>query len=687
MLALGRGARDRAIARHAEVLGAARVAVTDAAARKDSELASLHEENRVLVGRLVETQTRLMEAESVARTVEREHRHMVEAQASAAAADDRARQAEARIRVARRQTEGTLRMVRAVENWAHRHMRARLVRWWDAVHEWRTVREAEREAEAARRAREAELAGMAQEARDQIEANRRVVAAEVDRRTEAAEKRASQAEAMATRLRTAAKALEEARDEARAEVGHERHKMAALRDRCFRLEADNELLTRAAHTTLLRHALSLCSYITAYHRSMRLGIDDKKNAAETFHGRLMRERQQWRARLEASAATTEALKARVAALPPALDDIPDRRRARELADADKAHAERVTRLRQELEVAVEDHRKKSLEEGVRIGALRAYEHKLREHASMSSVMESGAIDERHGRVALRLEADVQVAAEKVQRARDTTVEAAKRVESARAALREGIESALAAKDEAITELVRHWRLALQAASDLAADVASVRAIGPDGGPGSESAGPALEDIQLPASVAAAAAAAAAPGGPRSRGDDAPVTLVATGARSALWTPSITERLHVPPSALITLPPAGQSAAALAAAAATQSLLSSVTHVFDAASRVPLGSAGPQPAATYGGVATSTTSSLGAATKWGQTQWNPEATGAFSEMKQREAARRGRNERALGDAEATRKTRDELVERHGKHVPIERLLRVPSTAATASAPAL
>jgi len=114
-----------------------------------------------------------------------------------------------------------------------------------------------------------------------------------------------------------------------------------------------------------------------------------------------------------------------------------------------------------------------------VGALRAYEHKLREHSSMSSVTDEGFVDERHTRVAMRLEADVQVAAEKVASSKLATEAARKRLEEAQEGLRAGIDGALAAKDEAIADVVEQWEGALRVVGDAAATAAGLRPVPAD----------------------------------------------------------------------------------------------------------------------------------------------------------------------------------------------------------------
>jgi hypothetical protein len=212
---------------------------------------------------------------------------------------------------------------------------------------------------------------------------------------------------------------------------------------------------------------------------MRMGADDKEAAATTLRGRAVRERGMWRARVEAAAGRFFVLRSAVMALPGKIDELPDRDRALARMEVQQESADKLTRLKHSLEAAATKYAEKSHSEGVRMGALRAYEHKLREHASMSSVMESGAVDERHTRVAMRLEADVQVAAEKVAGARAATEAARAKFNEARDAMQGGLELIVAAKDEAIADMVAQWEEAIRVVGELAATAASVRPVPAD----------------------------------------------------------------------------------------------------------------------------------------------------------------------------------------------------------------
>lgn len=89
------------------------------------------------------------------------------------------------------------------------------------------------------------------------------------------------------------------------------------------------------------------------------------------------------------------------------------------------------------------------------------------------------MDERHTRVAMRLEADVQVAAEKVAGARAATEAAKAKFVAAREAMQSGLELIVAAKDEAIADMANQWEAATRAVGELAATAACVRPVPAD----------------------------------------------------------------------------------------------------------------------------------------------------------------------------------------------------------------
>lgn len=228
---------------------------------------------------------------------------------------------------------------------------------------------------------------------------------------------------------------------------------------------------------------------------------------------------------------------------------------------------------------------KSLAEGVRVGSLRAYEHKLREHSSMSSLGRDGQVDERHARIAMRLEADVQIAAEKVALAKPVTELARAAVDKARAALEEGFEEVASSKEEVVADLVGQWEAALQIVGGVAANAASVRPVPAEdvpfllaGGGGEDAAGERPMSRERDAAYAREAAEARrlledTRGGPsdadvarlqsatsltaaledraaasRSSSARPPLAMVSTGLRSGLWSAPLTAQSRTPAGA-------------------------------------------------------------------------------------------------------------------------------------------
>lgn len=227
-------------------------------------------------------------------------------------------------------------------------------------------------------------------------------------------------------------------------------------------------------------------------------------------------------------------------------------------------------------------------EGIRVGTMRAYEHKLREHMSMSSVMESGAVDERHGRIAMRLEADVQVAAEKVERAKRETEAAERAAKAAARAFDEGLQASLVAKDAALQVMLDQWRAVARLLSETAAQAASVHVVTVDSIRGQLEP---LGDV----------------GGDRR-------------ARSAAEESSLQER--------------------------SAQLLSTVESVFDNAGRMSQSTQGQiVPARGAGTDGGAPGPSRG---KWGDSAWRPEATPGYKAMAER-ARERERAEREASRA--------------------------------------
>jgi hypothetical protein len=652
-------ARDRAVTRHADVLGAARVAVTDAAARKDSEVASLHEENRVLVRRLAEVQTQFMRAQNVVDGATKDRQAAEQARTDMESLRHEMDGMSQRVSRAQASVLGASKMFRALQRWQTRVMQSKLRGWFHQTYKVITWREVAAQQERDRRSREAELSALAAEAEDSKESLMKWANGEVERRTTELKRRTELAEETADRSRHRIKVLIEERDSSRLEVGKERHKLAALRDRCFRLETDNEKLTRALHVATLRHAMSVCVYISAFHRSMRMELSDKQNTADSLRGRALRERQMWRARVEAAAGRLLSLRATVLSLPGRIDEIPDRDQAAMRMLQQEELAKRVTKLRQEYERAAAERAVRAQAEGVRVGALRAYEHKLREHSSMSSVMESGIVDERHSRVAMRLEADVQVAAEKVARAKEQTTAAEAAEAAAAEEMRKGIQAALDAKDEAMAELSSQWGAMTDVVADVAAFASASDPVPADdvpflsaGDSMEEGGGETAESKRMHELYAAEAAEArrlltledVSPAQAAQMTSTARKTLALTNAQSP-------QRAMVPqmfptgrnsglwgfgaaaPSAAVarvqTSPPGETwttttTTANPGASGPPPELLSTVVEVFDAAvaeSANEVGQMAPP------------------STKWDNGTWHPERTEAFKAMDARERARR------------------------------------------------
>lgn len=209
-------------------------------------------QNRVLVQRLAETQTELLKTQARADRAKADAKAAAVAREALERATSDVQVAQDRTKTARAHALGAAKMHDALRKWSGRIMSGRLRHWSRATYKHITWREVDKLKVAERRTRQAELNAMAQEAEDAraalvawAEAQVAERSAELHRRTEVAEEEAHKARAKASKLETE-------KLEARLAVGEERRKMAALRERAFRLEADNEMLTRAVHVSTLR---------------------------------------------------------------------------------------------------------------------------------------------------------------------------------------------------------------------------------------------------------------------------------------------------------------------------------------------------------------------------------------------------------------------------------------------------
>lgn len=209
-------------------------------------------QNRVLVQRLADTQTELLRSQARADNAKADARAAAEAKEEAAAALATLHDAEHRLEAAQATALGAAKMHEALRGWFARLAKRRLRKWARATFKESPWREVQALAERDRKGREAELAALAQEAEESRSSVIEWAEKEVARRSAELNRRTELAEETAARARKRTSGLEVDRDKFRAEVGHERRKMAALRDRCFRLEADNENLTRALHLSSLR---------------------------------------------------------------------------------------------------------------------------------------------------------------------------------------------------------------------------------------------------------------------------------------------------------------------------------------------------------------------------------------------------------------------------------------------------
>lgn len=159
---------------------------------------------------------------------------------------------ERRLSAAQAHSLGASRMHEALRSWCTRVSRKRLRAWRRATYKETTWREVTAARERERRGRQAELNALAEEAENSREAVTRWAEQEVATRTSELKRRTELAEGATGKARKRAATLEQERDHFRLEVGQERRKMAALRERCFRLEGDNEHLTRGVHVATLR---------------------------------------------------------------------------------------------------------------------------------------------------------------------------------------------------------------------------------------------------------------------------------------------------------------------------------------------------------------------------------------------------------------------------------------------------
>ena len=215
-------------------------------------LFALLSQNRVLVQRLAETQTDLLRAQSRADGAKADARSAAEAKEALSRAAADVDRAERLTKDARRHALGAAKMHEALRKWTGRVMSGRLQHWSRSTYKHITWREVDKLKVAERRGRQAELNAMAQEAEDARSALVEWAEAEVGKRSAEMKRRTERAEEVADIARAKAARLEKEKLEARLAVGEERRKMAALRDRAFRVEGDNEMLTRAVHVATLR---------------------------------------------------------------------------------------------------------------------------------------------------------------------------------------------------------------------------------------------------------------------------------------------------------------------------------------------------------------------------------------------------------------------------------------------------